>query len=60
MHLAILVVGVIIIAVLWIKEKSQKPAPPIDNLDDHVKHITSLSDQKTRQKYLKSREFGDK
>ena len=60
MHLAILVVDLIIIAVLWIKDKFQKPSPPIDNLDEHIKHLTSLHNQKARQKYLKNRKFGDK
>ena len=60
MYLAILVFGIIIIAVLWIREKCQKPAPPIDNLDEHIKHLTSLPNQKARQKYLKNRKFGDK
>ena len=53
MHLAILVVGLIIIAVLWIKDKFQKPAPPIDNLDEYIKHLSSLHNKKQNKSISK-------
>lgn len=59
-YFAILVVGVIIVAAVCIKEKFRKPAPPIENLDEHIEHITSLPDQKSRQEYLVNRKYGDK
>ena len=60
MHLAVLVIGLIIIGALLIEEKFQKTALPIDNLDEHVKYLSSLPNQKVRQKYLNNRKSGDK
>lgn len=60
MYFAIVIVILLIWAGIAIKERLTPPAPPIENLDEHLKDLTSLLDQKTRQKYLKSREFGDK
>lgn len=60
MYLAIVIVILLIWAGIVIKEKLTPPAPLIDNLDEHLKHLSSLPDQKARQKYLKSRKPGDK
>lgn len=53
MHLAILVVDPIIISVLWIKEKLKKTAPPIDNLDEYIKHLSSLHNKKQNKSISK-------
>jgi len=55
MHLAIVIVILIIFAVIIIKEKMAPRTPPIDDLDAHLKEITSLKDAKERQKYLKNK-----
>lgn len=60
MYLAIAIVILLILAGIVIKEKLTPSAPPIDNLDEHVKHLSSLPNQKARQKYLKNRKYGDK
>lgn len=60
MYLAIVIVILLIWAGIAIKEKLTPPAPPIDDLDEHVRHLSSLSNQKERQKYLKNRKLGDK
>ena len=53
MYFAIVIVILLIWAGIAIKERLTPPAPPIENLDEHLKDLTSLLDQKTRQKYLK-------
>jgi len=60
MYLAIAIVILLIWAGIVIKEKLTPSAPPIDNLDEHVKHLSSLPNKKARQKYLKNRKSGDK
>lgn len=60
MYLAIAIVILLVWAGIAIKEKLTPPAPPIDNLDEHVRHLSSLPNQKERQKYLKNRKSGDK
>lgn len=60
MHLVIVVLILIVWAVIGIKETLTPSTPPIENLDEHIKHLQSLPDQKARQKYLKSRKPGDK
>ena len=60
MYLAIVIVILLIWAGIAIKEKLTPPAPPIDDLDEHVRNLSSLPNQKERQKYLKNRKFGDK
>lgn len=55
MYLAIAIVILLVWAGIVIKEKLTPPAPPIDDLDEHVKHLSSLPNQKERQKYLKNR-----
>lgn len=60
MYLAIAIVILLIWVGIVIKEKLTLSAPPIDDFDEHVKHLSSLPNQKARQKYLKNRKSGDK
>lgn len=60
MHLVIVILILIVWAVIGIKEALTPSAPPIENLDEHIKYLQSLPDQNARQKYLKSRKPGDK
>ena len=60
MYLAIAIVILLIWAGIAIKEKLTPPAPPIDDLDEHVRNLSSLPNQKERQKYLNNRKLGDK
>ena len=60
MYLAIALVIMLIWAGIAIKEKLTPPAPPIDDLGEHVRNLSSLPNQKERQKYLKNRKLGDK
>lgn len=60
MYLAIAIVILLIWAGIAIKEKLTPPAPPIDDLGEHVRNLSSLPNQKERQKYLKNRKLGDK
>lgn len=60
MYLAIVIIILIIWAVIALKEKLTPSSPPIDDLDEHLKHLSSMPDQKARQKYLRNRKLGDK
>lgn len=60
MHLVIVVLILIVWAVVGIKEALTPPSPPIENLNEHTRHLSSLPDQKDRQKYLRNRKQGDK
>ena len=60
MYIAIAIVILLVWAGIAIKEKFTPPAPPIDDLDEHVRNLSSLPNQKERQKYLKNRKLGDK
>lgn len=60
MYLAIVAILLIVWGIIALKERIAPSAPPIDDLDEHLKHLSSLSNQKERQKYLKSRKPGDK
>jgi len=55
MHLAIAIAILIIWAAIILKDKMSPRTPPIDDLDAHLKEITSLKDAKERQKYLKNK-----
>ena len=54
MYLAVVIIILLIWAGIAIKEKLTPPAPPIDDLDAHVKTLASMKNQKERQKYLKN------
>lgn len=60
MYLAIVIVILVIWAGIALKDKLTPSAPPIEDLDAHTKHLSSLPNQKARQKYLKNRKHGDK
>lgn len=60
MYLIIVVLILLVWAVVGIKETLTPPAPPIENLNEHTRYLSSLPDQKARQKYLKNRKPGDK
>lgn len=59
MHLAIVIVILLVWAGIALKEKLTPSTPPIEDLDEHTKYISSLPNQKARQKYLKNRKHGD-
>ncbi len=59
MHLAIVIVILLVWAGIALKEKLTPSAPPIEDLDEHTKYISSLPNPKARQKYLKNRKHGD-
>ena len=59
MYLAIAIVILLIWAGIAIKEKLTPPSPPIDDLDEHIRQLSSLPNQKERQKYLKEKNGGD-
>jgi len=59
-YLAIAIVILLVWAGIAIKEKLTPPAPPIENLEEHTKCLSSLPNPKARQKYLKNRKHGDK
>lgn len=60
MYLVIVVLILLVWAAVGIKEALTPPAPPIENLNEHTRYLSSLPDQKARQKYLKNRKQGDK
>lgn len=60
MYLVIVVLVLLAFGIYRIAQLLKPPAPPIENLDEHLRYIASLPDQKARQKYLKSRKPGDK
>lgn len=55
MYLVVVVLILLVWAAYGIKEVLTPPAPPIDNMDAHLKQIQSLGSQKDRQKYLRNR-----
>lgn len=60
MYLVLIVVVLLIWAVSSIKKALNSKQPPIEDLDEHIRYLSSLPDRKARQKYLKSRKPGDK
>ncbi len=60
MHLVLIVVVLLICVVVSIKKALTPKQPPIENLDEHIKYLSSLPNQKARQQYLKHRKPGDK
>lgn len=55
---------IIIIVLIWaaikLKKELTPPPPPIEDMDEHLRHIISLPDQKSRRKYINNRKPGDK
>ena len=54
MYLAITIIILLIWAVYAIIKKITPPAPPIENMEEHLKIIQSLPNQKARQQYFKN------
>lgn len=57
MYLAAVILILLVWAVCGIKEALTPPAPPMKDLDSHVKTVTQIGSQKERQKYLNSRRW---
>lgn len=49
-----LLVVILILLVIWIKDKLTPSNPPIDDMQEHLKTLQQLPNQKERQKYLKN------
>ena len=60
MYLVLIVVILLVCVVVSIKKALTPKQPPIEDLDEHIKHLSSLPNQKARQEYLKHRKPGDK
>lgn len=53
MELLITVLLLLALACYGIIKKTKPQNPPIENMEEHLKAIQSLPNQKARQKYLK-------
>lgn len=53
MALLIVILILIVWFIIWLKDKLTLSNPPIDDMQDHLKTIQQLPNQKARQKYLK-------
>ena len=53
MALLAVVLILIVWAVIGVRDAAQPKNPPINNMQEHLKTIQSLPNQKARQKYLK-------
>ena len=60
MYLVFIVVVLLIFVVVSIKKSLTPKQPPIEDINEHIKYLSSLPDQKARQQYLKNRKPGDK
>lgn len=60
MYLVLIVVVLLICAVVSIKKSLTPKQPPIEDINEHIKYLSSLPNQKARQEYLKHRKPGDK
>lgn len=60
MYLVLIVVVLLIFSVVSIKKSLTPKQPPIEDINEHIKYLSSLPDQKARQQYLKNRKPGDK
>lgn len=54
MALLAVVLILIVWAVIGVRDAAQPKNPPIDNMQEHLKTIQSLPNQKARQEYLKN------
>lgn len=54
MYLAITVVLLLAFGIYALIQSLTPSAPPIEDMEEHLKTIQSLPNQKTRQKYLKN------
>lgn len=52
-------VAVVVILLVWgiyaLVKHFTPPAPPIDDLDEHIKTLSQMNSQKERQRYLRQR-----
>lgn len=60
MYLVIVVLALLAYGTYGIAQLLKPPAPSIEDLDKHLKYLSSLPDQNARRKYLKNRKAGDK
>ena len=58
MWLVVVVIALIVWAIYEIINLLTPPAPPIEDLDEHLRIITSMNSQDERRKYLKNRRKG--
>lgn len=54
MYLAITIIFLLAFGIYAIIQSLTPSAPPIEDMEEHLKTIQSLPNQKARQKYLKS------
>lgn len=55
MELLIIILLLLALAGYYIAKSLQPKNPPIENMEEHLKIIQSLPNQKARQKYLKNK-----
>ena len=60
MYLVLIVVVLLICTIVSIKKSLAPKQPPIEDINEHIKYLSSLPNQKARQEYLKHRKPGDK
>ncbi len=52
-------IAVVVILLVWgiyaLVKSFSPPAPPIDDLDEHIKTLSQMNSQKERQRYLRQR-----
>lgn len=54
MALLIVILILIVWFIIWLKDKLTPTNPPIDDMQEHLKTIQRLPNQKARRKYLKN------
>lgn len=54
MALLIVILILIVWFIIWLKDKLTPSNPLIDDMQEHIKTIQRLPNQKARQKYLKN------
>lgn len=54
MHLLVTILILLVWAVYSIIKAAQQANPPIEDMEQHLKHIQSLPNQKSRQRYLRN------
>ena len=59
MPFIIAILALLVFVIVCVKEGANKRQPPINDLNEHIKHIASLPNKKERQKYLKNRKMGE-
>ena len=54
MSLALTVISLTVLAVYALIKKLTPPDPPIEDIDEHMKHVMQCSNQDQRRKYIKT------